>query len=159
QAGYVEPPHEEPRSISLTDVPAKEIAYYKGAMAPGAFAPRGWHCHVWYGSGGGTLLITPEILDSAPGSAWPPKTAGHAVELVLDDSWASGRYAVARYASLFFPKTAAAFIEAVNSALDVNTTSLSLQPFAKDSVKVLSGTLAEFVTPSNSDGFGTEQYL
>ena len=35
----------------------------------------------------------------------------------------------------------------------------SLQAFAKDSVKVLSGTVAEFVTPGNTAGFGTERYL
>jgi hypothetical protein len=143
----------------VKEASAVQIAFYKGTMAPGAFAPRGWLCHVWYGSGGGVLLVTPEILDSAPGSAWPAKTPGQAVELDFDDSGASGRYQVAKYALLFFPKTAAKFIESVNEDLDVKISRSSLQPFAKDSVKVINGTMAEFVTAANSTGFGTVQFL
>src|SRR5262245_30142021 len=85
QAGYVEPPRDSAKTVTVTEVSASEIAYYKGAMAPGAFGPRGWHCHAWYGSGGALLLITPEVLGPTPGSAWPPKTSGQAVEIVLDD--------------------------------------------------------------------------
>jgi hypothetical protein len=159
QAGYIERPGEEPRMVTVTEVSAGEVAYYKGAMAPGAYAPTGWHCHVWYGSGGGHLLVTPEVLDSAPGSAWPPKTTGPAVELSLYDSGASGRYEVAKYALLFFPQADAKFIQRVNEDLDVKISQPSLRAFAKDSINRISDNIAAFVTPSNTTGFGTEQYL
>jgi hypothetical protein len=159
QAGHLEPPPQEPTTATVEEVSAGEIAYYKGVMAPGAFAPRSWHCHVWYGSGGGLLLITPEVLGSAPGSVWPPKTQGQAIELALDDSGASGRYNVAKYALLFFPKTAAKFIQSVNELLDIPISRSSLQPFERDSITATTGTMAEFVTPSDTTGFGTERYL
>ena len=66
---------------------------------------------------------------------------------------------VAKYALLFFPQTAAKFIQWVNELGIVPISQSSLQAFAKDSVKVLSGTVAEFVTPGNTAGFGTERYL
>src|SRR5262249_52268243 len=59
--------------------------YYKGDLAPGAFAPAGWTCHSWYGSDSGTLLITPEVPGSRAGSVWP-ETSGPAVELELSES-------------------------------------------------------------------------
>jgi len=65
----------------------------------------------------------------------------------------------AKYALLFFPQTAAEFIQWVNELGIVPISQSSLQAFAKDSVKVLSGTVAEFVTPGNTAGFGTERYL
>jgi hypothetical protein len=159
QAGYVKPPRGQSKTVTVNEVSAGQIAYYKGTAAPGAFVPRGWHCHVWYGSGGGLLLVTPELLDSAPGSAWPPKTSGPAVELTFDSSENSGRYDVAKYALLFFPQTATKFIQRVNEDLDVKISQRSLQAFAKDSINRISDTMGEFVTPGNNSGFGTERFL
>jgi hypothetical protein len=61
QAGYLDPPRQEPQTVTVEQVSAGEIAYYKGVMAPGAFGPGGWHCHVWYGSGGGLLLCVSSV--------------------------------------------------------------------------------------------------
>jgi hypothetical protein len=158
QAGYVAPPEGEPRRVTLTEVSAGEIAYYKGSMAPGAFGPHGWHCHAWYGSGGATLLITPEELDHAPGIAWPAKTSAPAIELSLNEGGTSGRYEVARYALLFFPNAVPDFTRMVKE-MEVDVSKSSPQLFAKDSVKPITGTMAEFVTPGDAEGFGTEQYL
>jgi hypothetical protein len=158
-AGYLAPPRGASQAVNLTEVSPREIAYYKGDGAPGAFAPRGWSCHVWYGSGGGLLLITPEKRESRPGSAWPTKTSGQAIELSFESGENSGRYDVVKYAMLFFPKTAAKFIEAVNSDLDMHTSQADLRRFAKDSPKALSNTLGEFVTPAKTEGLGTERYL
>jgi hypothetical protein len=159
QAEYFAPPRESPKSVSLTDVAANEIAYYKGEAAPGAFGPSGWNCHVWYGSGGGILLITPQVLDSARGSAWPAKTSGQAVELSFDSGENSGRFDVAKYAFLFFSQDSAGFVKWVNELGIHQISKDSIRPFAKDSVKAITGTFAEFVTPANSSGFGTERYL
>ena len=126
--------------------------------APGVFAPSGWHCHVWYGSGGATLLITPEIPDSIPGSAWPPKSVGEAVELSFESGENSGGFTVSTYALLFFPQTAAKFIQEVNK-FDQQVSQSSLRPFARDSIRIISHTMAEFITPNNTTGLGTEGYL
>jgi hypothetical protein len=47
----------------------------------------------------------------------------------------------------------------VNENLDVKISQKSLQPFANDSLRVLSADLAEFVTSSNKSGLGTEGFL
>jgi hypothetical protein len=158
QVGYIEPALEEPKTVGVTEVSASEIAYYKGSRTPGVFAPSGWHCHDWYGSGGDVLLVTPEVLDSAPGSAWPPKTLGQAVELDFDSGENSGRYTVAKYALLFFPQTTAKLIQEANR-FDEQISQDSLLPFAKDSIQIVSATMAEFITPSNTTGLGTVGYL
>jgi hypothetical protein len=139
-------------------VSVREIAYYQSAVTPGVFAPRGWYCHGWYGSGGGTLLVTPAPPGTTPGSVWP-QTSGQAVEISFDGDAGSGRYQAAKYALLFFPKTAAKFIQSVNGNLDVKISQRSLQPFEKDSLKVLSADMAEFVTSSNKSGLGTQGFL
>jgi hypothetical protein len=149
QAGYVKPPRGQSKTVTVNEVSAGQIAYYKGTEAPGAFAPRGWHCHVWYGSGGGLLLITPGAMEAALGSAYPPKITGQAVELSFEDGGTSGKYEVAKYALLFFPQTTAKFIQRINEDLDVKISQRSLQPFAKDSINRISGTMGEFVTPRN----------
>ena len=159
QVGYQAPPTGEPMVVNVAGVASSEIAYYKGVSAPGAFGPRGWHCRVWYGSGGGVLLVTPEKLDSAPGFAWPAKTTGQAVEVSFDSGETSGRFAVAKYAMLFFPGTAATFIQSVNALTDAPISPKDLNPFASDSVRVVSPILGEFVTPANAEGLGTERYL
>jgi hypothetical protein len=113
QAGYVAPPRGAPKVLPLESVPARAIAYYKGDDAPGVFAPRGWRCRVWYGSGGTTILVTPLPIDSAHFP--PPQSRGHAVELSFSDGGTSGRFRVAEYASRLFPGVAARFIEMVKS--------------------------------------------
>jgi hypothetical protein len=79
QQGPVEAPKGEPRVPPLNDVPAEGLAFYKGEYAPGAYAPRGWHCRVWYGSSGGFILVTPEPIDTT--DFLPPKTPGPALEI------------------------------------------------------------------------------
>src|SRR5437870_7006965 len=49
QMGPIAPPRGQPQVMSLSQVPAGAVAYYKGEQAPGVFAPAGWHCRVWYG--------------------------------------------------------------------------------------------------------------
>src|SRR5437879_1630937 len=64
QQGYIAPPKGQPKVVGRHDVPLEVIAYYKGDDAPGVFAPSGWHCRVWYGSSGRTVLVTPTPIDT-----------------------------------------------------------------------------------------------
>ena len=64
QAGPIDAPQGMPKVVTLDEVPAEEVAYYKGEQAPGVFAPRGWHCRVWYGSSGSTFVVIPASLES-----------------------------------------------------------------------------------------------
>jgi hypothetical protein len=158
QADHFEPPTGLPKEVTFDGLAPGQISYYKGDLAPGAFAPAGWSCHSWYGSNGGTLLITPEMPGSRSGSVWP-ETSGPAVELELSDSGASGRFEVAKYGRLFFPTTAAPFIDSWKALFPEILSEESLRPFRKDSITVLSGVLAEFHTAPNVDGLGTDGFL
>jgi len=157
QAGYVAPPQGAPKVLPLEDVPARGIAYYQGDDARGVFAPRGWRCRVWYGSGGYTILVTPLPIDSTHFP--PPQARGHAVELSFSDGGTSGRFRVAEYASRLFPSAAAAFIERVKSEGLEPDSAFARGPYGTDSVRYLAGRVAEFRTPENTRGLGTEGIL
>ena len=155
QAGPVEAPEANARSVPAAERLPETVAYYKGEQAPGAFAPRGWQCHVWYGSGGGILLVTPDAQKPVNGTAWPA-VSGEAVELTFHDSGASGRYQVQEY-SLFFFHTRQEFRRWVEG-----TGFNFLNPyedFKNDSIKIRGRTVAEFITPPSTTGFGTAQFL
>src|SRR5438093_5022144 len=109
QAGFIAPPTGQPKPAPLGQLPAGAIAYYKGDQAPGVFAPAGWHCRVWYGSSGSTLIVTPTPIDTTHF----PKVTGPAVEMSVSYGGTSGRFAVARYASRLFPGFLAGFIQRV----------------------------------------------
>jgi hypothetical protein len=155
QAGPIEAPQESARTVPTAEALPETIAYYKGLQAPGVFAPRGWHCHVWYGSGGGVLLVTPDAQRPVNGTAWPA-TSGEAVELTFHDPGASGMYEVQAY-SLFFFHTRQEFrhwVEAEGFGF-MNP----YEDFKNDSIKIRGRTIAEFITPARTTGFGTAQFL
>jgi len=157
QVGPIQPPQGEPRIVALDGALARSIAYYKGEEAPGVFAPRGWHCRVWYGSGGSTILVTPIPIDSKQFS--PPTINAPAVEIELLDGGTSGRFGVARYASRLFPKVAAKFIERVESEGLEPASEFEQRPYAHDAVTYPDTLVAEFTTPANKIGLGTEGIL
>lgn len=143
--------------LPLENVPARAIAYYQGDDAPGVFAPRGWRCRVWYGSGGSAILVTLLPIDSTHFP--PPQSRGQAVELSFSDGGTSGRFRVAEYASRLFPRAAAGFIEKVRSEGLEPDSVFERGPYATDAVRYLAGRVAEFRTPENMRGLGTEGIL
>src|SRR5262245_9766206 len=153
QAGPDDPPTGPAKRVTVDEIPA--IAFYKGEHAPGAFAPAGWHCRVWYGSSGSILVITPGSID--PPFFPPPTFQSDAVELSLDEGGTSGRYEVAEKAAQFFPSVAARFIAEVNTSLDKKI--VVGGPPRYPNVRKLSDVSAEFTTPPNTAGLGTEGYL
>src|SRR2546426_2697247 len=73
QSGPIEPPKGQPKVVSLGEHPAGAIAYYKGEQAPGVFAPAGWHCRVWYGSSGSSILEGVQNQHLVPDSEFEPR--------------------------------------------------------------------------------------
>lgn len=156
QVGPIEPPQGTPRLAELDEIPAGEVAYYKGEHAPGVFAPSGWHCRVWYGSSGGFLVATPAPIEP---SFPPAKFPDRAVEASTAIGGTSGRFAVATYALRLFREQAAGFIQNVkNEGTETARIVEGLQD-TKDSVKSLTRVMAEFDTPANTTGLGTGDYL
>src|SRR5258708_10268086 len=108
QLGPMEPPRGQPLVVSLSQGPSGAIAYYKGEQSPGVFAPARWHCRVWYGSSGSTILVTP--LPVATTHFFPPKATGPAVEMALRFGGTSGRFAVPTSGSPLLPPVPPHFI-------------------------------------------------
>src|SRR5256885_1800850 len=156
-AEALEPPQGEPRTVALNRGLAVAIAFYKGEGAPGLFAPRGWHCHVWSGSAGATLLVTPVSIDS---THFPlPRIRDQAVEIAIFDGGTSGRYEVEGYASLLFSRVAAKYIERVRSGDFEQAQEFERARFANDSVTYANRFLAAFTTPATKTGLGTLGHL
>lgn len=157
QGEHVPAPKGEPRAVQLDNALARQLAYYKGEDSPGAFAVRAWHCRIWSGSSGSIMIIAPEPFDSA--DLQRLKVHSDAVEIVTFDGGTSGRFGLATYASLLFPRIAAHFISAVKREGLVPPSELTLAPSSKDSVTYANGLTAQFTTLGNSDGLGTHGHL
>ncbi len=153
QTGPIQPPKGQPKVVSLGGLPAGAIAYYKGEQAPGVFAPAGWHCRVWYGSSGSSILVTPTPIDTT--HFLPPKVVGAAVELGLSFAGTSGRFSVASYASRLFPRVLARFIEGVKNEHVVPDSACGPRRYKGDSVTSVGHLVAEFTTPPGVTGLGT----
>ena len=52
---------------------ASKLAYYQAEKGIGVLAPRDWHCFGTYGSGGDTLYVTPQPINSAKDTLRRPR--------------------------------------------------------------------------------------
>ena len=154
QQGYVPPPKGQAKVVPAADIPLQGIAYYKGDDASGVFAPAGWRCRAWYGSSGGSLLVTAGPIDTT--HFMPPKVLGPAVEMIGLSAGTSGRYSVARFASRLFPGVLASLIAATKDLGIVPDSEFDPRHYARDSVRSLGRLGAEFTTPRGVNGLGTE---
>ena len=155
--GFIAPPRGSSQVVPLDPSTALKLAYYKGENARGMIGPRGWHCQVWYGSSGSTILISPTAIDS--GKFGPLDLHGDAVEFVFLDGGTSGRFGVARCASRLFPKIAASFVQRVKSEGIEPASTFELGPYTGDSIRYSDGLSLEFSTPAQEAGIGTEGNL
>ena len=154
QVGFIAPPRGSPQVVKLDRPTALQLAYYKGENARGVFAPRGWHCQVWYGSSGSTILVSPMTIDS--GKFERLNLHGRGVEFAFLDGGTSGRFGVATYASRLFPKVAARFVEGVKSEGIEPASDFELGPYTNDSIRYTDTLSLEFMTPATKAGIGTE---
>ena len=139
---------------------ADSLAYYKAGDGFGVFAPIGWQCREWYGSGSITLLVMPNAVP--PSYNLSRKTTGSAVTVTSVDGGTSGGMSALRLISQLFPGQDRTFVKeerAEEKWIYIPKEKFTRYLGAKDSVRRLAQTLLEFTTPPRSVGFGTRGIL
>lgn len=129
------------------------LAYY-AFRSVGVLAPRSWRCFGLYGSDADILFGTPDPHGFGDLRADAPKLHGPAVVIARYSGETSGRFVVAAVAARLFP-TARHFVRKVIAENIVAATHFHFAPYKTDTVRRLSSTVAEFVTPPNREGLGT----
>lgn len=146
-------PQPAPKSRRTPLIPSNEarrLAYYAASTGPGVLAPRGWHCFGAYGSGGDSLVVTPETLGSEL------RTGGGAVELTYAFGGTSGRGTVADAIARYFPR----YRDFIRANLEfLKDRGFPSGPYAHDSFSRRTDTLVRYVTPARTRGGGTESAL
>jgi hypothetical protein len=136
---------------------AGQIAYYRAERSPGVYAPRGWSCRAWYGSNGGVLVVTPRRIE--PPYFPLPMITGPAVTIDTSDGGTSGRFHVAIVAARLFPLVGSEFITRVREERLISDSSFNVAPYPDDQLRYLSDRFAEYTTPPNRTGLGTDGLL
>jgi hypothetical protein len=158
QAGPLNAPHGNPKIVAIDPSIASQLAYYKAKNGPGVYAPRRWHCRLWYGSSGGTLIVAPE--DFGPPFFPMPNMHTPAVSVSHLFGGTSGRFGVAAIAARYFPTMANKFVSTVRAEaamLDSFDSSMFEQnKYPNDSLHYLNDVTVEFLTPAMRSGMGTE---
>lgn len=132
---------------------ARNLAYYKAEMGIGILAPRGWHCFGFYGSGGTTLIVAPEPINSSVSD--PHKLAGSGVVLAIHDGDTSGRFQVAEIIARVFPAHQQ-FVQNVKDLFSDLSLTFPSGPFPSDRLTYKSKSIVEYRTPPQSEGLGTQ---
>jgi hypothetical protein len=161
QAGHQDAPDAQDDTVAseapkLANPIAQGLAYYRSTNL-GVLAPRGWHCLGLYGSGGATLIVTPEQhgeFDFFKGE----RIKGPAVVLNQMDGGTSGRFSVARAAARLFPNRKD-FVQSVIDGWSLKESDFPFGPYPRDIVRNYNDDVAEFETPSNMEGIGTDSLL
>lgn len=130
-----------------------ELAYFRPEHGAGVFGPKGWSCRAWSGSSGNLLLVTPKPL---PPPYFPlPSITGPAVMLQTTDGSDVGRFHLALVAERLFPLLGHELIDRVREEHLISDSSFDTEPYPDDRLDYLSDRLAEYVTPANRTGLGT----
>ena len=133
---------------------AEQLAYYKAAGSPGVYAPKGWSCLAWNGLNGSILVVTPRRM--APPYYPLPVVTGPAVMIQSSDAASSGRFHVAIVAAQLFPLTGSELIARVRQEHLISDSSFDAEPYPADQLRYLSDRFAEYTTPPNRTGLGTD---
>jgi len=156
-------PEEAPKGTSVSVATSREgvlqLAYYSFLPPTGVLAPRGWHCFGILGSGGGTLFITPELIDyPAAVAIIQSRLAGNAVVFNSTYGGGSGSDRVARVIARVFPKYKW-FVNGVRKGYDLPSEVFPSGPYPADKLVYRSPRLVEFRTPAHADGLGTDSWF
>ena len=134
---------------------AHELAYYSSSSLPGdgVLGPRGWYCFGTYGSGGGSLFVSPQPIQSGDifSGSWSG-FRGPAIELNNRNGGGSGMSSAAPIIARVFP---AYKWYALNYVRDFDQT-LAFGPYPKDRLLYKGDSVADFTTPAQADGLGTQ---
>lgn len=136
---------------------ARQIAFYQTEQGPGAYAPKGWYCHGWYGSNGTVLVVTPKPV---PPPYFPlPAIATPAVTIESTDAGSSGRFHLAIVAAQLFAVAGSELINRVRQEHLISDSSFDPVPHPDDQLTYLSDQFVEYTTPANHTGLGTDGLL
>ncbi len=129
------------------------LAYYKASEGVGVFAPVGWQCREWYGSGEITLVVAPHAVSPSYGR----KINGPAVTVTSIDGGTSGMIPAEQLISQLFPKQDTAFVKWVKS--DEKGDYFPLKNYSRPFIdkKIfhrVSPTLLEFTASASRTAFG-----
>ena len=154
QIGPLDAPTRENKTVSIGSQSARRFAFYQAANGFGVLAPRGWYCFGIYGSGGGTLFVSPQPMEALlpfkadwGGFSEPVITVTHR----FGDT--SGRFSVAEIIARVFP-TYMVFANAVADDFPQGD-QFRVGPYPYDKLTYRSKRVVEFVTPARTDGLGT----
>jgi len=164
QIGPMEPPKGKYISVGASGKAARELAYYKAAQGPGVLAPRGWYCFGTYGSGGDSLLLSSEPIDTAHlfSTEWTG-LPGSAITVGYTFSGTSGRFEVVEAIARVFPAyRASPLVKRVVKEMkgfDPPENPLDLGPYPTDKLSYRGARVVEYRTPPGTDGLGTHSAL
>src|SRR5208282_4412796 len=116
--------------------------------------PQRRRCFGLYGSDADILFVTPDPHGFDDLRADAPKLQGPVVVIARHSGETTGRFEVAAVAARLFP-AARHFVRKVIAENIVAASHFHFAPYKTDTVRRLSSTVAEFVTPPNREGLGT----
>jgi hypothetical protein len=154
QVGPQETPTGTRASAAIDLRAAQKLAYYSASgREDGVLAPRGWYCFGTYGSGGDTVMVSPQPIDTANlfSKKWRG-FSGPAIEVSYRYGGTSGRFAVAKVIARVFPAYKAFAAQVMEEGLDAP---FEFGPYPKDVLTYKSNRVVEFRTPAQTDGLGT----
>jgi len=155
QLGPQEAPKGGPRSVQISPVIARQLAYYSAsADGLGVLAPRGWYCLNLSGSGGGVFyLSTNPIYTSLPSPTLNKGFSGPVIELTFNYGESSSRFIVAGVMARVFPP----YWDYVrNLVAEWHEEPLPFGPYPADKVTYRGDRVVEFRTAGGADGLGTQ---
>lgn len=159
QTGPVEAPKGHAKRIAIPPSIASELAYYESPQGLGVLGPRGWHCFGLYGSGGDTLVVSPQPIDFKQlWHALDSPLTGPAIEISHNFGGTSGRFHVAEVIARVFPAYMG-FVRSIIRGLDEKEDSYPRGPYPADKLTYRSNATVEYLTPSDSRGIGTTSLL
>lgn len=150
--GPVEAPQGTALQLPIPAAAAARLACYKSMADIGVLAPRGWHCYFTYGSGGYSLLVSPDPIDQVR------DLPGAGIDLTFHNGMNSGRIEVAEVIARMFPSRLG-FVTEVRALHELPESAFPVGPFAADRLTRRGQKVVEFMTSAGTDGLGTRSRL
>jgi hypothetical protein len=155
QVGPIDASKGTSKSVPIVSEAAQKVSYYKsqiGLGGLGVLAPRGWYCFGLYGSGGDTLIVSPQPI-SKTNIFSPDWIAYTGPAIVLHHSFGetSGRFDVADIIARVFPADKS-FATKVMEEFDQPANTYTFGPCSNDILHYKSDTVVEYKTPAQTAG-------
>lgn len=158
-AGPLERPRGTSKVVHIPKEAAQQLAFYKAKQGFGVLAPRGWHCFSSYGSGGGSLFVSPQPTDGNLlfSDTWKGFT-GPVIQFSAEDGGTSGRFGVARMIARVFPSDREFVRRVISEGLEP-ASDFPSGPYPSDKLVYKSKEVVEYETPAQTEGLGTQSRL